>query len=188
MKAAPMRGWSNYPPLRKARTKVPPIRAALAATGSALRILGHSRRRALNSRLMGTTLIRGAVVLFAVVVAAWLAVSYRDAELQQRGRAVELHAQEKSLSRAEVRRGRDLLHRSRRLRADITPLISEAGLLINVGRKKEAAAIARRITGMEPDNVDAWYVAYGTAPTPRKSRQALDQIRRLNPWAADALP
>jgi hypothetical protein len=133
---------------------------------------------------MGTSLVRGALVVLTLLVAAWLIVSYRDVELQQQA---ETLARQDSLSPADVNRARDLLHRSRSLRADVTPLVNESLMLLGVGRKREADVIARRVTALEPDNVDAWFVAYGTALRRARTRQALDQIRRLNPWAADAL-
>jgi hypothetical protein len=36
--------------------------------------------------------------------------------------------------------------------------------------------------------VEAWFLAYATAPDDRLRRAAKHEVARLNPWAADELP
>ena len=86
--------------------------------------------------------------------------------------------------RASARR----LRSAARYRADKGPLVAEGALLFAARRRADAAAIARRATDNEPDNLDAWFLAYSAASGERERAAAKREVARLNPWAADELP
>jgi hypothetical protein len=136
---------------------------------------------------MGTTLVRGAVVLLAVVVAAWLAVSFRNARLEADGQAVATRAQQEPIPASEVEQARDDLRSAGRLSPDQAPRVVEGGLLLASGHRGEAAALARQAVADEPDNVDAWFLAFASARDRAEAIRAKGQILRLNPWAGELL-
>ena len=127
-------------------------------------------------------------------MAAWLAVGLRAYALEDEALGVLSRAQEKPLSRAEVRDAQGLLRDARVLSADQQPLVTEAQLLVLAGRDVEAKEIAERVVTEEPDNLEAWTLLYAAtvvrrspAHDPKRAAQALRRIRELNPLVAERL-
>jgi hypothetical protein len=140
---------------------------------------------------MTSAVTRFALVAIALVAGAWLALGMRAVELESDGRAVLRQAQAGPITPGEVSRGQDLFRRARRFSADKGPLVNESLLLATAGRSEEAAAVAERVVGDEPDNLEAWIVlhlATRGAPGQRKrAARALRMVRVLNPSAARGL-
>ncbi|MEA2364199.1 MAG: hypothetical protein QOD71_3344 [Thermoleophilaceae bacterium] len=128
------------------------------------------------------------MVAVAVLVGAWLLVSYRGVTLEAQGQALLDRAHNQGITAAELSRGRQELDRARRFSADTSPLLTEGQLLDATRDRVGAARIATRLTKEEPENVGAWFLAYFTAgPDKARAKHALRELRRLNPWAADGL-
>ncbi|MEA2378880.1 MAG: hypothetical protein QOI45_2449 [Thermoleophilaceae bacterium] len=136
---------------------------------------------------MGTTLIRGGLLLLAVLAGAWLVVSFQNARLETDAEAVALHAQRVRVSPAEVQRARAGLKDARRLSADQAPRLTEGGLLLATGHRAQAAAIARQVAATEPDNVEARFLAFASARDRAEALRAKREVTRLNPWAGEQL-
>jgi predicted Zn-dependent protease len=128
--------------------------------------------------------------MLALVVAAWLALSYRAVELEDEGRAALVEAVGGDIAPAEIRHGRDALQRARRFNADKSPRLIEASLLRAANRPDEALDAAKRVLASEPENADAWFILQGAAKEAgdaTRATRALRRLRALNPRAADAV-
>jgi predicted Zn-dependent protease len=137
---------------------------------------------------VGSALSRCALVVLALVVAAWLVLSYRAVELEDEGKAALSEAVGGDIAPAEITHGRDALERARRLNADKSPRLTEASLLMAAKRPDEAVVAAKRVLASEPDNVDAWIILHGAAQEAgdgKRATRALRRLRDLNPIAAD---
>jgi hypothetical protein len=128
-------------------------------------------------------LIRAALVGLSLLVVGWLVLSFRAVELEAEGAAVLRSAQTGTVAPAEVARARSAFNRARRFSADEAPLVNESLLLATVGRRSDAARLARRVVAEEPDNLEGAIVLYLATHNPR----ALRRVGVLNPWAAEAL-
>jgi hypothetical protein len=137
---------------------------------------------------MRLTMVRVALVVLAAPVVAWSVLSHRAVGQEERGRELATRAAFGSVPDAEIEQALDDLRSAARYRADKGPLIAEGALLFAARRRADAAAIARRATDDEPDNLDAWFLAYSAASSERERAAAKRQVARLNPWAADELP
>jgi hypothetical protein len=127
------------------------------------------------------------LVAAALLVIGWLALSLRALDLEAEGKATLKRANRAPIPLAEVREAQDALQRARRFNADQRPLLVEASLLAAVGRRAEAAALVQRVIEQEPENDQAWFMAYVTAADRERAAQARRRVRELNPWAGDAL-
>jgi hypothetical protein len=127
-------------------------------------------------------------VVLAALVVAWCAASYRAVGVEEDANALVSRAAFEDVSRAEMERAREDLQSASRFNADGTARILEGALLFASDRTVEAAAVARRATAEEPDNVEAWLLTYAVAPDGAAKQEAKREVRRLNPWAADAPP
>lgn len=128
------------------------------------------------------------MLVAAVLVGAWLVVSYRAVRLEAQGQALVERAHTQGISPAELSQGRRDLERAGRFRSDTNPLLLEGQLLDASKDRVGAARIAMRLTDEEPENVSGWFLAYFTAgPDKARAREALRELGRLNPWAADDL-
>ena len=109
-------------------------------------------------------MVRAAFLALAMLVVALLAVGYRDVELTDEGTQVLLSGRGGPVTPDDLRRGQRALQDARLLSPNLAPLVDEGYLLAAAGRRDEAAAVARRATGEEPENVDGWLLTYLTAP------------------------
>jgi hypothetical protein len=140
--------------------------------------------------VIGTALVRFALVAVAVAAGAWIVLSLRSVELGSEGQAVVARAQRAPITADELNRGRSLLQRARRFSVDQDPRIAEGVLLDSARRPEQAAAVAERVVEDEPDNVDAWLVLYlalsdleGATRDTGRAAEALRMVRSLNPFA-----
>lgn len=123
---------------------------------------------------------RIALALVALVAAAWLSVSYRDARLEQRGLALSRQPAER-LDAATVREAEDLLDRARFLNPDRTLTYKQALLMARAGKIDEAVARVKRYLRDEPERREAWGVlgAATARGDPETARRALRRFREL---------
>jgi hypothetical protein len=130
--------------------------------------------------------VRPALVVLALIVGVWLAFGLRSVRLMDDGDAVMARASH--ATPAEVDSALADYAKAGRLSPDQAPLIHQGELLLAAGRQGEAAAIARRATEVEPDNLQAWYLAWRAAfPHTPAEEQAKQRLIELNPWFAYAL-
>jgi len=122
-----------------------------------------------------------------VLAVAWLAFGVRAVRLEDEADAVLTRARAGPVSKGEVDRARERLQQSEKLNPDQGPLIKEGQLLYATGLDREAAFIARAVTVHEPDNLQGWFLAWAADPDPKSKRNALDELRRLNPYIDVAL-
>ena len=96
----------------------------------------------------------------------------------------------RALTPAEVRAGLDTLRRARQFNTDSDARLTQAALLAQRGRGREAIAIAERVVEDEPENLDAWvllYVSSAFTSDAPGAAQALGRVQELNPQLADRL-
>jgi hypothetical protein len=136
---------------------------------------------------MANFAVRGGLVVIAVLAVAWLAFGLRAVRLEDQAQATVDRARAGPVSAEDVRRARDKLQEAKRFSADQGPVIQEAALLEAAGDDPAAALIARVVTLREPDNLQAWFIAWSADKNPETKEQALDQLRRLNPYIEVAI-
>jgi hypothetical protein len=123
---------------------------------------------------------RIALALVAVLAAAWLAVSYRDARLQ--ARAAELaDVPEAQLDAGTVREADDLLRRARFINPDRTLDFQRGVLVMRAGRFELAVDRLEDYLRDEPENREAWAFLWGASARtdPALARRALRRFREL---------
>lgn len=130
--------------------------------------------------MRGVAVARILVVVVAVPVIVWLAVSWNDARLLWNGNVVvaDPHASHARIEAAL----RDV--RGAHRWADATVALSvEAALEIRAGRRDAARALYEQIVRREPDSADGWVVLEDLTrkSDPARSAQARAQVRRLDP-------
>lgn len=99
-------------------------------------------------------------------------------------------ARQKPVAPAVVNAALDDYAKAGRLSPDQTPLIHQGELLLATGRKAEAASVVARATDAEPDNLQAWFLAWVVADPktqPREKAHAKAELLKLNPWFLYAL-
>jgi predicted Zn-dependent protease len=120
------------------------------------------------------------LALVAVLAAAWLAVSYRDARLQ--ARAAELtDVPEAQLDAGTVREADDLLRRARFINPDRTLDFQRGVLMMRAGRFELAVDRIEGYLRDEPENREAWAFLWGASARtdPALARRALRRFREL---------
>lgn len=127
-------------------------------------------------------------MVLAVLAVAWLVLNVRGVELEADGQALADRAQKRPVPAAEIERAREELRSARRFRVDSSPRLIEAALLVVSERRSEAARLARELVELEPDNAEAWLLAYASAPDRRERERAKREVIRLNPWSGELLP
>jgi hypothetical protein len=137
---------------------------------------------------MKSLAVRAALIGLAVVALAWLALGLRAVRLEDQADAVLDRASAgRPVSDAEVRRATERLDKADDFSPDRGPLLKIGQLSYATGEKGPAALLAAAVTVEEPDNLDAWYLAWVAEPNRRAKRHALEQMRRLNPFMDVAL-
>jgi hypothetical protein len=132
--------------------------------------------------------IRGALVVLALLVVAWLGFGVRGVRLESDADAVLRQAQSGPVAPAAVDAALDDYAKAARLSPDQTPLIRQGQLLWAAARKAEARAVAERATEAEPDNLQSWFLAWVVAdPGTRQKAHAKAEVLKLNPWFLYAL-
>jgi hypothetical protein len=126
------------------------------------------------------------LVVLALAVVGWFAVGYRNDRLTTDGERALAAAHNPPIPPELGRKGLKDLHDAQFLNADENRRVDEGELSLFLGKRAEAAAIAREVTAEEPDNVRGWFLAY-LAEHGAATRKARDEVRRLDPWAGDAL-
>jgi hypothetical protein len=128
------------------------------------------------------SVVRIALVALAVVVLAWLAFGFRAVRLTDQADAVVERAHAGQVSEADFQQARDRLHKAERLNPDRSPDLTDGELLYATGHDREAVELAKGVIAAEPENAQAWYIAY-VAEKNRPVRLArLARLRQLNPW------
>lgn len=129
-------------------------------------------------------LARCGVAVVAVIVIAWLGLLYRDTRVgseasQQLFRPTEA-------TRADFDRSLGRLDSAGTLNPDGRWQLEKANYQLLRGRRADAFATADAIVRREPANYVAWIIVFraGEKIAPRRSREAVTQIRRLNPRLA----
>ena len=100
---------------------------------------------------------RVAVILFALVCCAWLALGARQAHLVNQ--ATGLVAPGHRLSPQQARHASDLLHSASTLNPDLQVDVLRGQLAIDQGHLAEARQILRSVILREPKNLAAWQQA-----------------------------
>jgi predicted Zn-dependent protease len=131
-------------------------------------------------------LLRGAVVVVALLALAWLGVLYRDRRVGQDAADVVFY--QPGLGQAEWERQMERMQDARLLDPDRYWDLTRARYFLLRDRPHEALRTAEDLVSDEPANIDAWIVVYkaGRQLDPRRARQALAEIRRLDPLIAPA--
>jgi hypothetical protein len=122
-----------------------------------------------------------------MLAVAWLAFGARAVRLEDQAEAVIDRARAGPVSSADVDRAREQLQQSKELNPDQGPVIKEGQLLYATGLDREAAFVARAVAVREPDNLQAWFLAWAADADRKSKREALGQLRRLNPYIDVAL-
>jgi hypothetical protein len=135
---------------------------------------------------MKNALVRTALVVLALGVGAWLAVGYRNAKLEAKGEAAVADMRDGPISPARAREALAALDDARFISADPGPKLNEGNLRLFLGQRERAVELAHQLTADEPDNANAWFLAYLAERGPAK-RAALKRLRELDPWAGEAL-
>jgi hypothetical protein len=132
--------------------------------------------------------IRSALVVLALLVGAWLALGVRAVALENDADAVTQRARAGPVPPAEVNGALDGLAKAGRLSPDQAPVIKQGELLAAAGRSGEAKSVAKRVTEAEPDNLQAWFLAWVVAdPDKRAKAHAKQRLLELNPWFSEVL-
>jgi hypothetical protein len=120
------------------------------------------------------------VVVVAVPVIAWLAVSYDNA---RRANHASIVLAEPQPSRAEIDAALRDVRAAHHLADPTDSLAYQAALEIRAGRLGAARALYEQIVRREPDTADAWVVLSELSRTgdPALSAHAAAQVRRLDP-------
>jgi hypothetical protein len=124
------------------------------------------------------------LALVALLAAAWLAVSFRDARLEARGLELARLPFDR-LDAGTVRESDDLLRRAELLNPDRSLAYQRGVLMLRAGRIEEGVARIRRYLRDEPEQREAWGIlsAATARAQPALSREALRRYRELG--AAD---
>jgi hypothetical protein len=132
--------------------------------------------------------IRSALVVTALLVGAWLALGVRALALESDAGDVLARARVGPVPAAELHKAIDDLAKAGRLSPDQGPVITQGELLAAAGRDDEARAVAKRVTGDEPDNLQGWFLTWVVSdPDKRAKAHAKQRLLELNPWFEYAL-
>ncbi len=136
------------------------------------------------TRVVSSVLVRSLLIVAALAAVAWISLGLRALDLEERWAPAVEQAQGGTLSPDELADTREALQQARRLSPDEVPLVNEGLLLQAAGQSDEAAGVARQVVAREPENAQAWFLAYLAG---RDREEAYRRLRELNPWFADGL-
>ncbi|HET9101950.1 MAG TPA: tetratricopeptide repeat protein [Solirubrobacteraceae bacterium] len=125
--------------------------------------------------------LRGALLLAAVIACAWFALG--AVQTSDQNRATDLIDSLHAPSRAQTTEILGLLDTAGTLNPDRNIDLLRAQALIRSGHADAGLAVARRVVAAEPDNIDAWTVlGFAARPAhPAQFRHAEAELRRLAP-------
>jgi len=125
--------------------------------------------------------LRGALVLVALIALGWFGVLYRDRRVGQA--AADVIYYEPKLPPAEFERQMERLAGARMLDPDRYFELTRARYFLLRDRPVRALRAANGLVRDEPDNLEAWIVVHeaGKQLDPRRAARALTEISRLNP-------
>ena len=126
--------------------------------------------------------IRAALLALAVLVAAWLVLGMRAVRLEDQADAVIDRARAGSVPQADVERAENDLRTAADLSPDQGPVIMQGQLYQATGRAQEAVSLADLVAREEPDNLQAWVLAWAAENDPQAKKRAHAQMLRLNPY------
>jgi hypothetical protein len=135
---------------------------------------------------MKNALLRSVLIVVALGVAAWLVVGYRALQLEENAQGAVTDIQHGKISPERAEEALSDLDKARFINPDPAPDLIEGNLQLFYRGAEPAAALARKVTAKEPDNVSGWFLAY-LAETGAAKREAVRRIRELDPWAGDTL-
>jgi cytochrome c-type biogenesis protein CcmH/NrfG len=130
---------------------------------------------------------RAVVVVLAILVVAWLAVSYRDADSIDSGAYLAGRA---GATPAQLADGVKDVRSAGTLNPSRTDRLGvEAALEARRGHQAAAAALLEELVRHEPDARDAWFLLAQMYRTqnPRRAAEARAQFKRLDPREARKL-
>ena len=136
---------------------------------------------------MKNALVRTALVAIAVVVSAWLALGYRQTQLEEKGTTALAAVRHPPLQPDQAREALEALRDAQWLNADQDPRVMEGELTLFASRRPQAQAIGREVTAAEPENVRGWFLSYLAERDAAARSEARRRVEQLDPWAADAL-
>ena len=117
-----------------------------------------------------------------MLVLAWLGIGFRAVRLEDQAQGTIDRALDGPVSDTDFRGAQDNLREAGDYSPDQGPMIKYGQLLAAVGKRREADFVARAVTLDEPDNLQAWYLAWVADPNPASREHALDELLRLNPF------
>jgi hypothetical protein len=125
--------------------------------------------------------LRGALVLVALLALGWFGVLYRDRRVGQAAADVIFYGP--GLPAAEFDRQMERLRDARLLDPDRYWELTRARYFLLRDRPVRALRTANGLVREEPDNLDAWIVVHEASRQvdPRRAARALTEIGRLNP-------
>jgi hypothetical protein len=131
--------------------------------------------------MIGPMVLRGALVLVALLAIGWFGVLYRDRRVGQA--AADVIFYQPGLPAAEFERQLERLRGARLLDPDRYWDFTRARYLLLRDRPVRALRTANGLVRAEPDNLDAWIIVHEAAleVDPRRAARALTEISRLNP-------
>jgi hypothetical protein len=135
---------------------------------------------------MKNALVRTALVVLALGLGAWLAVGYRDAQLEAKGERVVADMKHGPITSARAAEGLEALDDARFINPSEDPELVEGNLRLFRGQRVRAAELANQVIAEHPENADAWFLAY-LAERGAAKRAALKRLSELDPWAGEAL-
>jgi hypothetical protein len=137
----------------------------------------------------GRLAARVVLALVALLVALWLAGNLRSVERTKEASVAMGRAVAHGAPPAEVDAAHELFAGARPFGPDTQLAVDEAGILVLGRSNRRAAPLVREAVREEPDNVDAWVLAYGLAKGPRDPRaiRARREVKRLDPRAVQLL-
>lgn len=136
----------------------------------------------------GGLLLRVVLALGAVVVALWLAGNLRSVDRGDDASLAMAHAVTGGGHPAALDRADRMFQSARRFGADTHLKVEEAGI-IGLVSPRRARPLVRQAIREEPDNVDAWVLAYGLSRGRRDpaGARARARVLALDPEAGPIL-
>lgn len=124
--------------------------------------------------------IRAALVVFALLLAAWFGLGAHQAI--DTSRATAVLSAGNSISRARAASVSSLLNGASVLNPDRQVALLRGALALERGHPRRAQRLISQVTRAEPQNLDAWLsLAHAATDDPALFDQALIHVRRLEP-------